>query len=101
VESQADVFGRDNGLPLEWAVTYERIPSQQRWNAKVYKNDKHNVGDVVRIVENKKGQRRLKHGGSWVVALACGVFAAGLLWAGIGGHVPEWAYWPPSAQLYM
>jgi len=48
VDSQAHVFGRENGLPLEWNVTYERIPSGERWAGKAYKNDKNAVGDVVR-----------------------------------------------------
>ncbi len=100
-ESNAEVFERDNGRPLEWNVTYERIPSGQRWNAKVYRSDKHDVGDVVHIVENKKGQRRIKHSGTWIVAVFCGVLATALLVIGIGGHVPDWMYWPPHAQIYM
>ena len=101
VESRADVFGRQNGQPLEWDVTFERIPSGQRWTAKAYRTDKHEVGDVVRILENKRGQRRPKQGGLWVIALVFGVLATALLVVGLGGFIPEWAYWPPTTQVFI
>ncbi len=101
VDAHAAAFALNSGEPLEWDVTYERLHGGERFSGRAYRDTPHSLGDIVRIVENRNGSRHVKSANPWPFAVVAGVIAGVCLYMGIGKHVPEIFYWPPSRHVYM
>ena len=97
IESHADAFSKESGLPVEWTVTYERIPTGTRFKHTV--NQKQYTKDVVTFLESKKGVRRIRENYGligWSIAFL--TVGSSLLYLGFSGNFPTWTYWPPRVR---
>jgi hypothetical protein len=58
------------------------------------------VGSIVRVVEDRRGNRRVKDNAALPFAIVFGVIGGALLYVGLSGKVPEFMYWPPTAPTF-